>query len=61
MPIVISRTTDAPPVITNPLTPEQKNALWEAVVRSWVQRNPDTFAALVQGEPEEEGENHGAA
>ena len=48
MPIVISRTTDAPPVVTNPLTAEQKSALWEAVARSWVQRNPEKFQAMIE-------------
>lgn len=41
MPIIISRNTDAPPVITNPLTPQQKEELWANIVRSWAQRHPE--------------------
>lgn len=48
MPIVISRNTDDSPVVTGPLTPQQKEELWAHIVRSWVDKNTDRFAAMVK-------------
>ena len=55
MPIIISRNTDAPPVITNPLTPQQREELWANIVRSYLQRHPDEFLEMVRnGVPSKE-------
>ena len=48
MPIIISRNTDAPPVITNPLTPQQREELWANIVRSWVDRNQEAFLDMLE-------------
>lgn len=48
MPIIISRTTDAPPVVTNPLTEQQREELWANIVRSYLQRHPEEFREMVR-------------
>lgn len=48
MPIIISRSTDAPPIVTNPLTAQQREELWANIVRSYLQRNPDEFREMVR-------------
>lgn len=41
MPIVITRTGE---LVSAPvLTPEQKNKLWETIVRNWAQAHPEAF------------------
>lgn len=52
MPIVISRNGDlksAPQVIT----PEQREALWAAFVTSWLDKNQEQFAQMIN-QPEGE-------
>ena len=62
MPITISRNTDAPPVISNPLSPEQVDEIWGRIIRSWTERHPDKFLDLLEnGVPGKEGAAHGAA
>ena len=34
--------------VTSPLTQQQKDQLWEAIVRSWAQNNKDKLAALMK-------------
>lgn len=53
MPIIITRDGSAPPVVTNPITPEQRQQLWEAVVRNWCEKNPDRLHALLEPAPAE--------
>lgn len=48
MPIVISRSGPVEPVTANPLTPEQRQALWEHIVLSYCQSNQDKLRSLVQ-------------
>lgn len=48
MPIIIPRNTDAAPVVTNPLTAQQKQELWENIVRSWVSRNQEAFLGMLE-------------
>ncbi len=35
MPIVISRNTDAPPVMEPALSPQQREQLWAHIVKNW--------------------------
>lgn len=51
MPIVISRNTDAPPVMEPALSPQQREQLWAHIVRNWAAQNADSLAALVRQEP----------
>lgn len=53
MPIVISREGPVEPRIPNPLTPEQRQQLWEAVVKSFCDKNPDRLRALYEPAPAE--------
>ena len=48
MPIVISRSGPVEPVTVNPLTPEQRQALWEHIVLSYCQKHEDQLRALAQ-------------
>ena len=48
MPFVISRSGPVEPVTVNPLTPEQRQALWEHIVLSYCQKNEDKLRALAQ-------------
>lgn len=50
MPIVINRHTGE--VISRPeITPQQKQALWEAYVRSWLDKHPEIFNQEQSAEP----------
>ena len=42
MAIVISREGDLEPK-TEPITQEQRDALWAAFVTSWLEKNPEEF------------------
>lgn len=46
MPIIISRDGSSEPVVTGAITPEQRQALWEHVVKSWCNQNPDQLRAV---------------
>lgn len=48
MPIIISRNTDAPPIITNTPSEEQINALFGQILRSWTERNPEKFRDMLE-------------
>ena len=49
MPIVMTRSGE---VISAPvLTPEQRNKLWEHVVRNWAKAHPEAFAEKEEKEP----------
>lgn len=48
MPIVANRTGPLEIRQTNPLTPQQKQQLWEAIVNNWVDKNPDKFRAMLE-------------
>ena len=52
MPIVISREGPVEPREMNPLTPEQKTALWESIVLSWCRKNPERLAELAMDRSE---------
>lgn len=52
MPIIISRTGPVEPKETNPLTPEQKRALWEHIVLAYCQQNPEKLRALANSAKE---------
>lgn len=49
MPITISRTGDIHP-ITSPLTQEQKDAAWEAIIRTWAKKHPDQIKEIFKTE-----------
>lgn len=46
-PIVITRTGELNPVAA-PLLPAQKNALWEHIIKTWIDKNPDLFRAMLE-------------
>lgn len=46
MPIIISRDGSSEPVVTASITPEQRQALWEHVVKSWCSKNEDQLRAI---------------
>ena len=48
MPIIISRNGPVEPKETNPLTPAQKQALWEHIVMSWCAQNPEKLEAVAR-------------
>lgn len=46
MPIVVDRRTGE--IISKPeITQEQKNTVWERVIRNWIDMNPEKFQALL--------------
>ena len=49
MPIVISRNGPVEPKVTGGLSQQEKDALWEQIVRNWCQKNPDRLRAMVEG------------
>lgn len=61
MPIVIARNGPVEPVVTG-IKPEQRQAAWAHIVRTWADRNPDrlTAAAAAPVQPTNTGkeENH---
>lgn len=59
MPIVIAREGPVEPKVAPALTPQQREELWANIVRSWVHRHPDTFAAMVSGGQEAREVAHG--
>ena len=52
MPIVISRTGELNPRVA-PVSQEQRDALWAAFVTSWLDKNQDKFAEMLN-KPESE-------
>jgi len=55
MPIVIDRHTGE--IISKPeLTQQQKDLVWEAIVRNWVKQNPEKFRAMLDEEKDTDGE-----
>lgn len=46
MPIVIARTGDSNPQYT-PITQEQRNALWYALIGSWIDKHPEEFREMI--------------
>ena len=52
MPIIISRNGPAAPVQTNPLTPEQKQALWEHIVLAYCQKHPEQLRSAMEQKTE---------
>ncbi len=46
MPIIISRDGSSEPVVTTSITPAQRQALWEHVVKSWCSKNEDQLRAV---------------
>ena len=54
MPIIIPRNGPIEPKITNPLTPEQKQKLWEIIVRSYCEKHPERLRALFETSAEED-------
>lgn len=46
MPIVISRSGE--PISEPVLTPEQKNKLWEAYIKAYLDRHPELFQEEAQ-------------
>lgn len=52
MPIVIARDGAVEPREVNPLTPEQKAALWESIVLSWCRKHPERLAELAMDRSE---------
>lgn len=51
MPIIISRDGSSEPVVVNALSPEQRQALWEHVVKSWCSKNEDQLRAAAASAP----------
>ena len=51
MPIIISRDGSAEPVNTNAPTPEQRQALWAHIVKSWCEQHPDELRAAAKPAP----------
>lgn len=52
MPIVIARTGDLNPKVSQ-VTQEQRDALWAALVTSWLDKHPDEFSRMLS-EPEQQ-------
>jgi hypothetical protein len=48
MPFVIPRSGPVEPKEVSPLTAEQRAALWEHIVLSYCQQNPDKLRSLAQ-------------
>lgn len=53
MPIVISRTGELNAKVVPSVTQEQRDALWAAFVTSWLDKNQDKFAEMLN-KPESE-------
>ena len=49
MPITISRRGPVEPKVTGPLTQQQKDMLWEQIVRNWCDKNPERLRAMTNG------------
>jgi len=49
MPITISRTGEMNPQYT-PLTPEQKRRAWEYIIKTWADKNAESFRAMLEKE-----------
>ena len=53
MPIVCDRKTGE--IISKPeYTQEERNKLWELVVRKWIELHPDKFAELIENREKSE-------
>lgn len=48
MPIIIAREGPVEPKVTNPLTPQQKQELWENIVKNWCEKHPDRLRAVME-------------
>ena len=48
MAIVISRTGDLNPQFT-PLTPEQREAAWAHIIKTWADKNAESFRKILEG------------
>ncbi len=53
MPIIIAREGPVEPKVIKPPTPEQRQQLWEAVVKNFCDKNPDKLRALFDPAPAE--------
>lgn len=49
MPIVISRTGDLNPQYA-PLTPEQREQAWAYIVRTWADKNAESFRKMLEAD-----------
>ena len=51
MPIIIPREGVIPPPAAPPLTQEQKDKIWEAIIKNWAQAHPEAIKNLVEVTP----------
>ena len=49
MPIVISRTGELNPQYT-PLTPEQREKAWAYIVKTWADKNAESFRKILEAD-----------
>lgn len=49
MPIVISRTGELNPRYT-PLTPEQREAAWAHIIKTWADKNAESFRTMLEAD-----------
>ena len=53
MPIIIAREGPVEPKETNPLTQDQKQALWGRIVLNWCEKNPEQLRSAAAPAPAE--------
>ena len=53
MAIVISRTGDLNPQFT-PLTPEQREAAWAYIIKTWADKNAESFRTMLEADADKQ-------
>lgn len=53
MPIVINRTGELNPQYT-PLTPEQREAAWAHIIKTWTDKNYESFRTMLEADKKPE-------
>ena len=53
MAIVISRTGDLNPQLT-PLTPEQREAAWAHIIKTWADKNAESFRTMLEADADKQ-------
>lgn len=54
MPIIIPREGTIPPSSAHSLTQEQRDKMWEQIIRNWTTNNPDMLREWMKQEGENE-------
>ena len=50
MPIIIARTGEPNPEVPQ-VTQEQRDALWAALVKNWLDKHPEEFRDMIAADP----------